>query len=178
MLELLGQILGFIWDFVPRPSLVGPTEQAVCYWFGKHKFKKAKGPSLYLIWPLIMEWKIYQVVSQICETAIVPVSDENGISWQIRLAIEFEITDVLKFNEMQYDAQVHLEQLGSSQLVNIISGMTTEKIIDVGVSKICHIIHKRLKDRMENRGIKSSTVPPVKIKVKKEDKGFFSQLWQ
>lgn len=161
MLELLGQILGFIWDFVPRPSLVGPTEQAVCYWFGKHKFKKAKGPSLYLIWPLIMEWKIYQVVSQICETAIVPVSDESGVSWQIRLAIEFEIVDVLKFNEMQYDGQVHLEQLGSSQLVSIISGMTTEKIIDVGVGKVCNLIHKRLKDRMEDRGINVLRVRPI-----------------
>ena len=33
--------------------------------------------------------------------------------------------------------------------------------------------------KMEAKQIKPSTVPPVKIKVKKEeDKGFFSQLWQ
>ncbi|WGK94817.1 MULTISPECIES: FtsL-like putative cell division protein [Flavobacterium] len=33
--------------------------------------------------------------------------------------------------------------------------------------------------KMEAKQIKPSTVPPVKIKVKKEEeKGFFSQLWQ
>jgi Bacteriodetes cell division protein (FtsL-like) len=33
--------------------------------------------------------------------------------------------------------------------------------------------------KMESRQIKSSTVPPLKIKVKKEEeKGFFEKLWQ
>ncbi len=33
--------------------------------------------------------------------------------------------------------------------------------------------------KMEAKQIKPSTVPPIKIKVKKEEeKGFFSQLWQ
>lgn len=161
MLELLSQILGFIWDFIPRPSLVGPTEEAVCYWLGKLKYKRKKGPGLYLIWPLIMEWRTYQIVSQICETAIVPVSDEDGVSWQIRLAIEFEVEDVFKFNENQYDAQVHLEQLGSSQLVSIISGMTTQKILDVGVNKICNLIYRRLQERMKDRGVSVTRIRPI-----------------
>lgn len=161
MIELLGQILSFIWDFVPRTSLVGPTEEAACYWFGMKKYGKRKRPFLYLIWPVIMEWRVYQVVSQICETAIVPVADESGQSWQIRLAIEFEVTDILKFNENQYDAQVHLEQLGSSQLVTIISGLTTEKITEIGVSKICRKIKSRLEDRMAERGVGVLAVRPI-----------------
>jgi hypothetical protein len=33
--------------------------------------------------------------------------------------------------------------------------------------------------KMETRQLKPSTVPPVKIKVKKEEeKGFFKKLWQ
>lgn len=161
MLELLSQIIGFIWDFIPRLSTVGPTEEAALYWFGKLKYRRRKESGCYVIWPLIMEWRIYQIVSQICETAIVPVSDENGQSWQIRLAIEYEINDVLVFNEKQYDGQVHLEQLGSAQLVQIISGMSTENVIKIGVNKICNKIRERLFDNMQSRGITVLAVRPI-----------------
>ena len=161
MMELLGQILGFIWDMLPRPGIVGPTEEACRYWFGRKEWSSKKKPGLYFIWPLLMEWRVYQVVSQICETAIVPVSDMNGQSWQFRLAIEFEVADVLAFNESQYDGQVHLEQLGSAALVTSVSRMSTADIARTGVAAICHQIADDLHVSVESRGIRVNAVRAI-----------------
>lgn len=154
MMELLGQILGFIWDMLPRPGIVGPTEEACRYWFGRKELSSRKKSGIYFIWPLVMEWRVYQVVSQICETAIVPVADMSGQSWQFRLAIEFEVADVLVFNEAQYDGQVHLEQLGSAALVTSVSRMSTADIVAYGIASICEQIAEELHSKVERRGIR------------------------
>ncbi len=154
MMELLGQILGFIWDMLPRPGIVGPTEEACRYWLGRREWASRKGSGFYFVWPLVMEWRVYHVVSQICETAIVPVADRSGQSWQFRLAIEFEIQDVLAFNVRQYDGQVHLEQLGSAALVSLVSKMPTEEVVGVGVESICEQIADGLRKKVVSRGIR------------------------
>lgn len=41
MLDLLTQIIQFIWELLPRPTIVGPMEEAACYWFVDGDEKKA-----------------------------------------------------------------------------------------------------------------------------------------
>ena len=159
MIELLTQIVHFIWDLLPRPVIVGPTEAAVCYWLGR--WGKVKPPGFYVIWPLIQYWRTHVVVSQVCETAIIAVSSADSKDWQWRLGIEYEIHDVLKYETMQFNGQNHLEMLGGSALVKVVSNLTSQQIHDHGVFKICSVIKKRIYDTAELRGITVLGVRPI-----------------
>lgn len=151
MVELLTQIIQFLWDFIPRPDLVGPTERAACFWFGR--WGRDKGPGVYCIWPLIQQWRKHCVVSQICETAVVPVSDASGNNWKWRLAIEYEISDVLLFETSAYSAQNHLEQIGAYALVRIISEKTTDEILNTPIASICNKIGRQIVRNAAGKGI-------------------------
>ena len=159
MIELLTQILHFFWDLMPRPALVGPTEEAVCFWFGR--WGRKKGPGLYLIWPLIQYWRTAVVTSQICETAIIAVSTSDNKDWQWRLGIEYCIHDLMLYETLQYSGQNHLELLGGSALVKVISQLTCAQIDDHGVFKICGVIKKRIADSADLRGITVINVRPL-----------------
>jgi hypothetical protein len=159
MIELLTQIIQFVWELLPRPTIVGPTEQAACYWFGRYGRRKRAG--LYVIWPLIQYWRVHTVVSQICETAIIAVTSQDGHDWQWRLGIEYEISDVLKYESAQFSGQNHVEMLGGSALVRIISQLSSEQIREYGVWKICSKIQSRITDSADQRGITVIGVRPI-----------------
>lgn len=159
MIELLTQIIRFIWDLLPRPTLVGPSCRVACHWFGR--YGKDKGPGIYIIWPLFQTWSKHFVFSQICETAIIAVASADGKDWQWRLGIEYEIHDVLKYEVMQFSGQNHLEMLGGAALVKVISQLTCEQIREHGTFKICSVIRKRISDSSELRGITVLNVRPL-----------------
>lgn len=151
LLDLLGQVLQYIWDLLPRPIIVKPTERAACYWFGR--YGRDKGPGLYVIWPVIQHWQEHPVVSQICETAIIAATDASGCDWKWRLAIEYEINDVLLYESSCFSSQNHLEQLGGSALVSIISANSTETLLNKPVTSICRRIRDRITEPSLERGI-------------------------
>ncbi len=152
MLELLTQIIQFFWDFIPRPELVGPTERAACFWFGR--YGRDKGPGVYVIWPLVQVFRKHCVVSQICETAIVPATDASGGEWQWRLAIEFDISDVLAYETSCYSSQNHLEQIGAYALVRIISEFETDELLQKPIASICNKIARQISSNAATRGIR------------------------
>lgn len=152
MTELLTQIIQFLWDFIPRPELVGPTERAACFWFGR--YGSDKGPGFYIIWPLIQHFQKHCVVSQICETAVVPATDASGKEWKWRLAIEYEISDVLLYETSSFSSQNHLEQIGAYSLVRIISQNDTDTLLETPIASICNKIHKQISELALDRGIK------------------------
>jgi len=152
ILELLTQIVQFFWDFIPRPELVGPSERAACFWFGR--YGRDKGPGFYIVWPLIQIFHKHCVVSQICETAVVPVSDSSGNDWQWRLAIEYELSDVLLYETSCYSAQNHLEQCGAYALVRIISEHTTDQLLNRPISIICNKIAEQISEQAAKTGIR------------------------
>jgi regulator of protease activity HflC (stomatin/prohibitin superfamily) len=159
VLDLLTQIVQFLWELMPRPTIVAPTEEAACYWFGR--YGRAKGPGLYIIWPLIQYWRVHTVVSQICETAIIAVTSSDDKTWQWRIGIEYEISDILKYETMQFSGQNHLELIGGSGLVKIISQLTADEIKTRGVWSICNTIKVRISDSADQRGIKVLAVRPI-----------------
>lgn len=159
MLELLTQILHFIWDLLPRPVIVGPTEQAVCYWFGR--YARTKGPGMYVIWPLIQYWRTHVVVSQICETAIIAATSADNADWQWRLGIEYAIHDVRKYEVAQFNGQNHLELLGGAALVKVIASIPAARLKDIGTLKVCSVIRRRIADAAEMRGITVLHVRPL-----------------
>ena len=161
MIELLTQILHFFWDMFPRPTVVGPTEQAASWWFGRPSTGKAKGPDWYIIWPMFQVWRCQCVVSQVCETAIIAVTDASDRDWQWRLGIEYEIHDILKYEVSQYSGQNHLEMLGGAALVRIITQMSSEQIKQRGVWAICSKIKERISDSADQRGITVKSVNPI-----------------
>jgi len=151
MLDLITHFFQYITSLLPRPEIVGPTEEAVCYWLGR--YGRCKGPGVYLIWPIIQYWRTHVVVSQICETAIIAATDATGENWKWRLAIEYEISDILKFETSAFSSQNQLEQLGGSALVAIISENTTEVLTNRPVSTICAKIKERIEEPAEKNGI-------------------------
>jgi hypothetical protein len=106
-----------------------------------------------VIWPLIQVWKKHCVVSQICETAVVPASDASGNDWQFRLAVEYAIHDVLLYETTAYSAQNHLEQIGAYALVRLISERTTEELLDTPIASICNKICGQIEEEAEHKGI-------------------------
>lgn len=151
ILDLLTQILQFVWDFIPRPDMVGPTERAACFWFGR--YGRDKGPGCYIIWPLIQVWNKHCVVSQICETAVVPASDASGNDWKFRLALEYSISDILLYETSAYSAQNHLEQIGAYALVRLISEKTTQQMLETPIASICNKIARQIEDNARTKGI-------------------------
>jgi hypothetical protein len=159
MLDLLTQIIQFIWELLPRPTIVGPMEESACFWFGR--YGRRKGPGLYLIWPLIQYWRVHTVASQICETAIIAVTSSDDKDWQWRLGIEYEIHDILKYETGQFSGQNHLEMLGGAALVRIISQLSSDQIKEAGVWRICNKIKTRIIDSADQRGMKVIGVRPI-----------------
>jgi regulator of protease activity HflC (stomatin/prohibitin superfamily) len=151
MLELLRQIIEFFWEFIPRTTLVGPTERAVSFWLGRHG--RVKEPGLYPIWPAFQHWRCVCVVPQLCETAVISCSTEDQREYQLRLAIEYQIDDLLLFETSQYSGQNYLEMLGGSALVKIISNMTSDRLNHHGIDKICRVVKERISDSADQRGI-------------------------
>lgn len=159
MFDLIAQFFQYILDFLPRPQIVGPTEKAVCYWFGR--WGRTKGPGIYIVWPIAQYWRTHAVVSQICETAIIAATDATGSDWKWRLAIEYEIEDVLLFETSAFSSQNQLEQLGGSALVGIISSNTTGTLISKPVSTICATIRERIEEKARQYGIRVLAVRSV-----------------
>jgi hypothetical protein len=159
MFDLLAQFFQYVLDFLPRPQIVGPTEGAACYWFGR--YGREKGPGIYIVWPIVQYWRTHVVVSQICETAIIAATDESGESWKWRLAIEYEICDLLKFESSSFSSQNHLEQLGGSALVSIISSNNTERLTNSTSFSICKKIRERIEEPARSRGIEVIAVRSV-----------------
>lgn len=159
MFDLIAHFFQYILDFLPRPEIVGPTERAVCYWFGR--YGRSKGPGIYIIWPIAQYWRTHVVVSQICETAIIAATDATGSDWKWRLAIEYEIDDVLLFETSAFSSQNQLEQLGGSALVGIISNNETSVLIGRPVSTICSRIKDRISEPASRNGIKVLAVRSV-----------------
>lgn len=112
------------------------------------------GPGWYLVWPLFQEWFVVCVESKLCETATITISASDESTWQFRLAIEYEIEDVVAYRRSQYSGKQQLEMLGGAALINIISEFTAKRYHEVGIRKICHVIRKRITDLAERRGIR------------------------
>lgn len=151
MIELITQIVHFLWDIIPRPSLVGPTEEAVCYWFGR--YGKVKRSGLYLVWPMIQYWRVRIIVSQICETPVIAVTLADEREWQWRLHIEYEIADLLKYEVDQYSGQNHLEMLGGAALIEVLQKLTTPDMKRLGIRRVCHRIKRIIEVVALERGI-------------------------
>jgi SPFH domain / Band 7 family len=159
MFDFLSQFFQLIWDMLPRPVMVKPTERASCWLFGKYPYDIGPGPKI--IWPMIMHFHVYPVVSQICETAIIAVTDASGCDWQYRLAIEYRVTDVLAYDTSSFYAQNHLEQIGGHALVNLISGRTKDQLLEIPVSRICRLIKDRIAEKVIENGIEVIAVRTV-----------------
>jgi hypothetical protein len=160
MPDLIIHLIQLFLDCLPRPVRVTPTEEAALSWFYCTRCRRV-GPGVYLVVPVIMYWRQYVVVSQICETAIVAVSTEDGEDCQWRIGIEYEVSDVVKYDVGQYSGQQHVEQLGAAELVRIISSRTAEQVRQLGVYKICRMIAQRIRDTAESRGVKIVSVRPL-----------------
>ena len=156
MLELITQAMRWFLDTIPRPVIVGLTDRALSVWRLPYWNSQPKecGPGWYMVWPLFQEWFVVCTVSQICETATIVVSASDDSTWQFRLAIEYELEDLVLYRSAQYSGQQHVEMLGGAALVMIISESTAEQIRDRGVRKICHVIRKRITDLASLRGIR------------------------
>lgn len=99
--------------------------------------------------------------SQLCETATITISAADESTWQFKLAIEYEIEDVVAYRRSQYSGQQQLEMLGGAALINIISEFTAKKYHEIGIRKICHVIRKRITDLAERRGIRVLQVKSI-----------------
>jgi regulator of protease activity HflC (stomatin/prohibitin superfamily) len=138
-------------EYLPRFESVLPTQRASCWWF--MRWPREKGPGIYLVWPLVQHWNVHPVVSQICESAIVSVTDASGEAWKWRLVVEYSVHDVVAYDTTCYSAQNHLEQLAGNALVNILSAHTTEQLIQISNATICQKIKDRIAEKSEPVGI-------------------------
>lgn len=159
MLEILAQILNLMWDFIPRPVIVAPTQMAFCSLFGK--WNRVLGPGLYGVWPVIEVWSSRVVVSQLCETAVLSVSDASGKTWQYRIVVEYEIHDLMLHEIEQYDGQNHLEQVAGSAFLSRIANLSTEELLVTPLPTICEKVKESISEPMLDRGITVLAVRPV-----------------
>lgn len=159
LLELFAQIFQLLFDLVPRPVLVPYSNRAVCILLGK--WCRVLNPGLYVVIPILEEFEEYTVTDEVSETAILAVSDSDGRSWQVRLAIGWRTGDPMLAHTRQVDPAIMLEQRAGAGLVRVMSQMTSASIVLRGPDQICKKVRDRLADRMIDRGLVVESVSAV-----------------
>ena len=159
MFELLSTILQFVWDLLPLPRIIGPNERMTCFLLGK--WGRVLKPGLYIIWPMVESCEEYTIITQVSETSILPVVNVDGNSYQLRIVVEYDISDVMTFHLSHADARLRLELLAGSTIINIVSQMTEVDIKEHGIIGICNAVKKRIKAPMKKNGINITLIRPV-----------------
>jgi hypothetical protein len=100
--------------------------------------------------------------------------DEDAIkNWRFIVFIIF-LAIVMIANTQSYEQKV----FKIAEMTNEVKELRSE-FVDRRSELMKLKMESTVAQKMESRQIKSSTVPPLKIKVKKEEeKGFFKKLWQ
>ena len=93
MLELIGQIFQLFTDLIPRPIKIGPTERGVRVRHWGDAEVEVIEPGLHIYLPIMTGIEIYPVNSQLIETAILVAESHDGVNYQTRIAVEYEIDD-------------------------------------------------------------------------------------
>lgn len=104
MIELVSQILQFVWELLPRPVLVRSTEVGVSILFGR--WPRIVKPGLTIVWEVIQEWEVYPSIEQTIRTE--PFLTESGQTWQISLSIDYLIIAPLQFHRSQQDGELKI----------------------------------------------------------------------
>lgn len=140
MIDLLGQILQYIWEFIPRPVLIKSTEVGVSVLFGR--WPRVINPRLTIVWPLIEEWAEYPVIQQTIETPIFWADDATTQTWQMQLAVDFVIGNALTYHKSQQDG----EQLILAAARGLAGGAVTDNASET-------VLCDRLSKQLSGRGI-------------------------
>jgi len=168
MLELFTTIFQFFWSWVPRPTLIGPTEAALCFIWGRTEPIRIKLPYLPEInikcarilrsqvavqWDLFEEYTHYDLTPQWVETAILAISDMNGTQWQVRLVVEWKPTNLMKLH-FSGVTESRIEQIAGASMLRVMEGMTTNKITELGSYRLSKKVRERAEEYLVDYGIK------------------------
>lgn len=159
--DLLGSILEFFWDCVPRPVTIASNERASRFLFGRDfdgtllegVVRQNFGPGFYIMLPVVEDWMQRVVASQHQATNIISCQDKSGCTWILQLDVEFEIVDLPTFDISQHDGDEFISVLATAAAVKEASRLTREKMLATGPHMFAQHVAEATETRLENRGV-------------------------
>jgi hypothetical protein len=159
--DLLGNILEFFWDCVPRPVVIASNERASRFLFGRdfegtrlERFvRQSFGPGFYIHLPVIEDWGQRVVAAQHQITDLISCQDKSGSTWIIQLDVEFEIDDLPVFDLVQHDGDEYIAILSTAAAVTRAATLTKTKMTQNGPHSFSTHVSSMIEDRLSSRGV-------------------------
>jgi regulator of protease activity HflC (stomatin/prohibitin superfamily) len=112
MFDFLNKLFDYIMQLIPWFSLVSPDEGGVRIWFIPFcgTYSQKLKPGWYLLWPLIHETRIINVVTQPISLPEQSLDTVDGVTITISGAVQYKIKDALKalLNVQDYDKSLQI----------------------------------------------------------------------
>lgn len=151
MLEVISELLQIFLDMVPRLRRIDSTHGAVSVYFGR--WRRVLGPGTHFYWPIIQEFQEENTLERNSETAIFGATTEDGFTFQCRLAIRWEISDLIDFQFGSSCGQTFLEQSAQCAATAIIGDTTTAGLMVRGAGQLSEGIIESIELDCNERGI-------------------------
>lgn len=122
----IGDLIGWIVDWIPRVEICRATHRGVKFVRGKHV--KEINPGLYVYWPMTTECSITPVVRQSVNLPPQTLTTKDGHSVLVSPVLIYEINDVRKALAESYDHDDTVVEVGGLAVVEAVASRTFEEI--------------------------------------------------
>jgi hypothetical protein len=168
--DLLGSILEFFWDCVPRPVTIASNERASRFLFGRDFegtrlegfVRQSFGPGFYITLPLLEDWGQRVVAAQHQITDLISCQDQSGYTWIIQLDVEFEIVDLPVFDLCQHSGDEFIAIISTAAAVTTAAGWTKAKMMKSGPHSFAQHVTTAIEERLAHRGVEISATRVLK----------------
>lgn len=125
-LEPIGQLLQYIWDFIPKPYLIPYTHGGLK--FVRGKVPKVCKPGFYVYWPLTTTMWSAPIVRQAIIIESRPLVTKDKVSLSVSAIVVYEISDIFKFGARVYDGDETIGEVAQAAIPQIVTSHTFDDL--------------------------------------------------
>jgi regulator of protease activity HflC (stomatin/prohibitin superfamily) len=125
-MTVLGEIVRYLGEWIPRPRIVRLTDGGIRFWFGK--WASVVRPGWRLEWPAVMELEIVPVVRQVTQLTPQTLFTRDSRPVIAGAVIVWSIEDVHKYLVENFEAEDSVTEVAGYAVRDAIVGKTLEQI--------------------------------------------------
>jgi len=126
VMTVLGEIIRYLGEWIPRPRIVRLTDAGIRFWFGK--WASVVRPGWRLEWPAFMELEVVPVVRQVTQLVPQTLFTKDSRPVIAGAVIVWSIEDVRKYLVENYEAEDSVTEVAGYAVRDAIVGKTLEQI--------------------------------------------------
>lgn len=156
-MTVLGEIVRYLGEWIPRPRIVRLTDGGIRFWFGR--WASVVHPGWRLEWPAVMELEIVPVVRQVTQLAPQTLFTRDSKPVIAGAVIVWSIEDVRKYLVENYEAEDSVTEVAGYAVRDAIVGKTLEQIQETdGRSSIDRALLSAASKALAMFGVKVETM--------------------